>query len=172
MNSDFIELLNLFNANEVKYLIVGGVAFIFHAEPRYTKDLDIWVKADDTNAAAIYKCLREFGAPLAGVVEADFANSELFYQMGRPPGRVDILMSIEGVEFDDAWSRRVEAKVEDIPVTFVSKDDLIASKLASGRPQDLNDVRVLQLPVRPPTDFQGARHQADNVAPRGDANEE
>ena len=71
MNSDFIELLKLFNANEVKYLIVGGVAFIFHAEPRYTKDLDIWVKPDKENAAAIYKSLREFGAPLAGVAEED-----------------------------------------------------------------------------------------------------
>src|SRR5579859_2451547 len=154
MNSDFKELLRIFNANQVRYLVVGGVAFIFHAEPRYTKDLDIWVDAHAENATAIYRSLREFGAPLAGVTEEDFANSELFYQMGRPPGRVDILMSITGMEFEAAWSSRVEAMVEDIVVPFISKADLIASKLAAGRPQDLMDVQTLQLPVRPPEDFQ------------------
>jgi hypothetical protein len=161
--------LKLFNANKVKYLIVGGVAFIFHAEPRYTKDLDIWVKPDQENAAAIYKSLREFGAPLAGVAEEDFANSELFYQMGRPPGRVDILMSIIGMDFDTAWAQRVEATVEDIQVPFVSKDDLISSKLAAGRPQDLNDVRTLQLPVRSPEAFQQAKAKVD--LPQAEASE-
>src|SRR5947207_15870348 len=99
MNSDFKELLSIFNANQVKYLVVGGVAFIYHAEPRYTKDIDIWISTERENAAAVYKSLREFGAPLAGITEADFANSELFYQMGRPPGRVDVLMSIPGMDF-------------------------------------------------------------------------
>ena len=107
VNSDFSDLLNLFNANHVKYLIIGGYAVIQFAEPRYTKDLDIWISTDKDNAAAIYKALKKFGAPLAGMTETDFAEEGYFYQMGRPPMRVDILMGIPGVAFEKAWQRRV-----------------------------------------------------------------
>ena len=148
MNSDFKDLLSLFNAVHVKYLIIGGVAFIFHAEPRYTKDIDIWVKPEAENAARIYAALREFGAPLSDITPDDFSNPDLFYQMGRPPGRVDVLMSVLGLDFDTAWSRRVEADIDDIPVPFISKDDLITTKLASGRPQDLLDVQTLRMKVK------------------------
>jgi hypothetical protein len=154
MNSDFSELLSLFNSNSVRYMIVGGVAFTFHAEPRYTKDIDIWVKADAQNAARTYLSLRSFGAPLAGIDEADFANPQLFYQMGRAPGRVDILMSVSGVDFEDAWTRRVEADVDGVRLLFISKDDLIRAKLAAGRPQDLSDAKVLQMQVKSVSDVQ------------------
>ena len=106
VNSDFSDLLNLFNANNVKYLIIGGYAVIQYAEPRYTKDLDIWVSVDIDNAAVVYKALKEFGAPLVGLTEADFSEEGFFYQMGRPPMRVDILMGIPGVSFDQAWQQR------------------------------------------------------------------
>jgi hypothetical protein len=153
MNSDFKDLLRLFSEAGVRYLVVGGMAFIFHAEPRYTKDLDLWVCPDPDNANLVYAALRQFGAPLANVTAQDFANSELFYQMGRPPARIDILMSIPGLDFEAAWSRRVETTVNDVKMLFVSREDLLASKLAAGRPQDLQDARTLQLRVRSPEEF-------------------
>jgi predicted nucleotidyltransferase len=144
MNSDFKELLNLFNTNGVKYLIIGGYAVIEYTEPRYTKDLDIWISAEKENATVVFQSLREFGAPLSGITADDFANEELFYQMGRPPGRVDILMSIPGVNFSDAWSRRVETDFEGVKVPLISRQDLIAAKIASGRTEDKRDVKALK----------------------------
>jgi predicted nucleotidyltransferase len=143
VNSDFSDLLRLFNANSVKYLIIGGYAVIQYAEPRYTKDLDVWISADKDNAAAIYKALKEFGAPLTEMTEADFTEEGYFYQMGRPPMRVDVLMGIPGVEFEKAWQHRVEVDFDGLLVKFISRADLIAAKKASGRPQDLIDVDLL-----------------------------
>lgn len=143
VNSDFTALLKIFNANRVRYLVIGGYAFIHYAEPRYTKDLDLWISTDVANAAAVYKALREFGAPLASLSEGDFAEEGYFYQMGVPPVRVDILMGIPGIEFEEAWQRRVEVEVDDLLISFVSKKDLITAKLASGRPQDLIDAEML-----------------------------
>jgi predicted nucleotidyltransferase len=143
VNSDFSDLLRIFNANNVKYLIIGGYAVIHYAEPRYTKDLEVWISADKDNATAVYKALKEFGAPLAGLTEADFAEEGYFYQMGRPPMRVDILMGIPGLEFEKAWQNRVEVNFDGLTVKFISREDLIASKKASGRPQDLIDVDLL-----------------------------
>jgi|YNPNPStandDraft_1061719.scaffolds.fasta_scaffold08648_1 predicted nucleotidyltransferase len=143
VNSDFSDLLRLFNDNQVKYLVIGGYALIQYAEPRYTKDLDIWISTDTENARAVYRALREFGAPLAGLTEADFAQEGYFYQMGVPPVRVDILMGIPGVNFAEAWPRRTEVDFDGLVVPFIGREDLIASKLASGRPQDLLDVEHL-----------------------------
>lgn len=143
VNSDFSDLLRLFNANQVKYLVIGGYALIQYAEPRYTKDLDLWISADATNAQAVYRALREFGAPLADLAEADFAQEGYFYQMGVPPVRVDILMGIPGVAFAEAWPRRLEVDFDGLLVPFISRQDLIAAKRASGRPQDLQDVAQL-----------------------------
>jgi hypothetical protein len=106
VNSDFKELLSTFNDHRVEYLVVGGYAVIKYAEPRYTKDIDLWVNADNDNAAAVYKALRAFGAPLTGLTEEDFAHEGYFYQMGVAPVRDDILMSIPGLKFDEAWARR------------------------------------------------------------------
>jgi hypothetical protein len=143
VNSDFSELLRLFNVNGVRYLVVGGYAVMQHSEPRYTKDLDVWIATDEDNAAAIFAALREFGAPLANLTEKDFAEEGYFYQMGSPPVRVDVLMGIPGVTFEEAWVRRVEFLFDDLKVNFISKEDLIAAKLAAGRPQDLLDAKNL-----------------------------
>lgn len=144
VNSDFSDLLKLFNNNNVKYLVIGGYAFIQYAEPRYTKDLDLWISTDTSNAAAIYKALSEFGAPLTGMTEKDFSEEGYFYQMGVPPVRVDILMGIPGVEFDAAWENRVKVDFEGLSVMFISKADLITAKRAAGRPQDLMDADLLE----------------------------
>ncbi|MEA3350021.1 MAG: DUF6036 family nucleotidyltransferase [Chloroflexota bacterium] len=143
VNSDFTDLLKLFNDKDVRYMIIGGYAVIQYAEPRYTKDLDVWISTDVTNAGAIYKALKEFGAPLAELTEEDFAEEGYFYQMGVPPVRVDILMGIPGVEFEEAWDRRVEIAFNKLLVPFIAREDLITAKRASGRPQDLIDADAL-----------------------------
>ena len=145
VNSDFTDLLKLFNDKNVKYLVIGGYAFIQYAEPRYTKDLDLWISTDASNAAAVFHALREFGAPLAGMTEQDFAEEGYFYQMGVPPVRVDILMGIPGIEFETAWANRVEVDFDGLSVSFISKEDLITAKRASGRPQDLIDADLLDV---------------------------
>jgi len=144
VNSDFKELLRLFNAYQVKYLVIGGYAVIKYTEPRFTKDLDLWVEATLANAEAVHSALLEFGAPLEGMTADDFAHEGYFYQMGIPPVRVDILMSIKGVSFSEAWPRREATDFDGESVWFISCDDLIRSKLVSGRTQDLLDVASLR----------------------------
>lgn len=143
VNSDFTDLLRLFNDNHVRYLVIGGYAVIQYAEPRLTMDLDLWISTDPDNAASVFKALKIFGAPLAGMTEGDFSEEGYFYQMGVPPVRVDILMGIPGGEFEQAWKNRNEVDFDGLIVPFISKQDLIVSKKASGRPQDLIDVDLL-----------------------------
>jgi len=147
MHPDFKELLSVLNAHGVKYLVIGAYAVSIHAQPRATKDLDILVKADAENAAAVFAALAQFGAPLEGLTPADFAEPGPFFRMGREPVGVDILTTIAGVEFDEAWPRRIEAIVDSasgLKASFISRQDLIAAKLAAGRPQDLADVDAIR----------------------------
>jgi hypothetical protein len=147
MFQDYKDLLSAFHAHGVKYLIVGGYAVIFHAQPRFTKDLDFFIRADVINAQATYAALAEFGAALPGIRPEDFTDRKNFFRFGRDPRGFDILPDIPGIDFDAAWERRVEALVDPatgLRANFISADDLIASKLASGRPQDLADVDAIR----------------------------
>lgn len=144
VNSDFSDLLSHFNAKRVEYLVIGGYAVVQHAEPRFTNDLDLWIGTQAANADAVYSALQDFGAPLADMTADDFKQEGWFYQMGVPPSRVDVLMGIPGVEFRAAWERRLEVDFDGLLVPFISHADLISAKLASGRPQDLIDVRALR----------------------------
>ena len=124
MYQDYKDLLSAFHAHGVRFLIVGGYAVIYHSQPRYTKDLDLFIQADPANALATFAALAKFGAPLQGI---------------RP--------DIPGVNFDAAWEHRVDAVIDQstgLKAPFISRDDLIASKLASGRLQDLADVDHLR----------------------------
>jgi predicted nucleotidyltransferase len=143
VNSDFSDLLKIFNDNKVKYLVIGGYALIQYGEPRFTKDLDLWIQTAIDNADAVYRSLKSFGAPLANLTKADFAEESYYYQMGVPPVRVDIFMGIPGGDFDRAWAARNEVDFDGLIVPFISKEDLIAVKRASGRPQDLIDIENL-----------------------------
>jgi hypothetical protein len=143
VNSDFSDLLRLFNANRVEYLVIGGYALIHYAEPRYTTDLDLWIRTTAENASAVFQSLQSFGAPLEGLSQKDFAENGFFYQMGRPPVRIDILMGIPGIEFQGAWERRQTVWFDELPVHFISRRDLIVAKRASGRPQDVIDADLL-----------------------------
>src|SRR5882762_910035 len=100
-NKDFVDLLSLFNAHDVRYLIIGGYAFSYYAEPRATKDLDLFVSPDLQNAQNVYRALASFGTPLSGITPEDFTNSEQGFQIGQPPNRIDILTAIEGVSFEE-----------------------------------------------------------------------
>jgi hypothetical protein len=141
---DFKDLLNLFAAHEVRYLVVGGYAVMKYTEPRFTKDLDLWIAVDPANAEAVFTALKKFGAPLAGLNVADFQTEGQIYQMGRAPLRVDILMSVDGLIFEKAWPNRVETDIAGMKVPFISKSDLILAKRAAGRAQDLLDLQNLE----------------------------
>ena len=147
MYPDFKELLSVFNAHSVKYLIVGGYAVSFHAQPRATKDLDLFIKADPANAAATYAALAGFGAPLGNFKVEDLSDPTKFIRFGREPVAVDILSAIDGVVFEEAWERRVEGVIDPargLTAFFLSKADLISSKLAAGRMSDLADVEAIR----------------------------
>lgn len=158
MYTDFKELLSVFNAQNVKYLVVGAYAVSLHAQPRATKDLDILIKVDHENASALYTALAKFGAPLEGLSVADFAEKGPFFRMGQQPVAVDIFSEISGVDFDAAWTRRVEHIIDPasgLIANFISAEDLVSAKLAAGRPQDIADVAAIrkaaksQKPTRP-----------------------
>ncbi|HLW89841.1 MAG TPA: DUF6036 family nucleotidyltransferase [Roseiarcus sp.] len=146
MYPDFKELLSIFNDRGVKYLIVGGYAVSFHAQPRATKDLDILIGPDPENAAAVHAALAQFGAPIEGLRPADLIERGKFFRMGTPPIMVDIMPEISGVDFEDAWSRRIEAVIDPgagLTAPIISEADLIAAKVAAARPQDLADVDAI-----------------------------
>jgi hypothetical protein len=148
MTKDFKDLLKALNARAIKYLLIGGHAFGVHAEPRATKDLDIFIRSDPDNAKAVFNALAEFGAPLQGMSPGDFADGTTF-QIGLPPDRIDVLQRIDGVTFDEAWKNRIEGMIDgEVPAFVISREDLIRNKLASGREQDLLDVKVLRKAAR------------------------
>jgi hypothetical protein len=147
MFDEFKELLSIFNARSVRYVVVGGYAVSLHAQPRSTQDIDILIAADPENANAVFAALRDFGAPLEGLTPSDFAEHGKFFRMGRAPLAVDILSEIDGIDFEQAWRNRVEAMVDPaagLMAYFISREDLIANKLASGRPQDVADATALR----------------------------
>jgi hypothetical protein len=147
MYQDYKDLLSAFNAHGVKYLIVGGYAVIFHAQPRFTRDIDLFIRADLENARATYEALAAFGAPLQSIQVEDLAEPNNFFRFGREPYAIDILPSIDGVDFDAAWQKCVEGVIDPqsgLTAYFISAADLVTAKIAAGRPQDLADVEALR----------------------------
>lgn len=141
---DFKELLSIMAKHKVRYLIVGGYAVMKYTQPRFTKDLDLCISTDIQNAKSVYSALSEFGAPLKDMTFKDFTEEGYFYQMGKPPFRLDIMMSLPGVNFEKAWKNRVETIIGDLKIPFISKEDLIKAKETCGRPQDLIDLENLR----------------------------
>lgn len=144
MNPDFRDLFFELNAAEARFLIVGAHAVTFHSVPRYTKDIDIWSEPTRENAARTFSALSRFGASVERVTVDDLCSPGVIFQIGVEPNRIDILTSILGLEFDGAWSRRVASNYGGIPISVLGLDDLIVSKKAAGRPQDLLDVDWLE----------------------------
>lgn len=169
MHQDFKELLSAFNAGQVRYLIFGGYAVSYHAQPRATKDLDILIGADAENSKAVYAALAKFGALIDDWSAKDFAEPDNFFRMGTPPVMVDIMPKITGVEFEEAWRRRVDVQIgDDLSVPFISRQDLLIAKLAAGRAQDLIDVDAL----RESSQSQEIDHQRSASSPAGNSQNE
>ena len=144
MNSDFKDLLRIFAEEGVEYLVVGAYAVIQHTQPRYTKDLDLWVKPSAGNAKRIARAFHRFGLPLVEVTEEDFAHEGLQYAVGMPPSQIDFLTSLPGADFSSAWEARAEGTVDGLLIPFLGIPDLIAAKTLAGRPQDLADLDELR----------------------------
>ncbi len=140
LDSDFSEFVASFAAHDVRFMIVGGYALAAHGLPRATGDLDAWIGTDPTNARRILKSLDEFDFGDLDITQADLTSQDCVIQLGYPPYRIDILTRITGVEFDDAWNRRIELELDGVIVPFIGRGDLIANKRAVGRPQDVADV--------------------------------
>jgi hypothetical protein len=142
---DFRDILTALNAEQAKYLVVGGYAVSVHSEPRATKDIDLWIKTDAQNSRAVYRALVAFGAPLGGISIEDFdLKVKTRFQIGVAPVRIDLLHQVDGLTFDEAWENRVEGLLDgNIPVYVISREDLIRNKLASGRKRDLLDVEAI-----------------------------
>ena len=143
-NPDFKELFSIFNAEGVEYLVIGAHAVMFYAEPRFTKDIDIWVNPSVENAKKVWTALSKFGAPLSGIKVSDFTDPELIYQIGVEPNRIDIMMGTAGVNFESAFSRAESSTYAGIPIRIIGKTDLITTKKITGRKQDLLDVDRLE----------------------------
>ena len=141
VNPDFRDLFAALNDAGAKYLLVGGYAVAFHGQPRFTKDLDIWVEASVENASRVFAALKTFGAPLENLTPTDLAQPELIFQIGVPPNRIDVLTSIDGVTFAEAWDAREQTTYGDQTVPVIGRTHLIQNKRASGRPQDLVDLQ-------------------------------
>ena len=143
MNQDFVDLLRAFVAADVRFLVVGAYALAVHGRPRGTGDMDVWVEATPDNAARVMRALAAFGAPLADVSEADFAREGVTYQMGLPPGRIDILTALTGLTFAEAWPERVSRPFGDVNVDVIGRAAFIQNKRATGRLKDLADIEGL-----------------------------
>lgn len=145
MNSDFKDLLRQFNDAGVKYLVVGGWAYMEHVEPRYTKDLDLWIERSNENADQVLTALRSFGAPLRELTHDDLTAAGTFFQIGLPPNRIDIITQLEEMDFAACWERRKTVNIGELSVNYISLDDLIENKERTARPHDLADAEHLRI---------------------------
>ncbi|MGH7293867.1 MAG: DUF6036 family nucleotidyltransferase [Polyangiaceae bacterium] len=143
-NPDFRDLLSALSAEGAEFIVVGAHAVMFHTTPRYTKDLDVWVRPTEANAQRVRRALIAFGAPVADLSVADLSVEGTIFQIGIAPNRIDVLTSIEAVAFGDAFPRAAASVYGDVPIRVLGVDDLIVNKRAVGRKQDEIDVENLE----------------------------
>ena len=144
LSPDFKEFIKLLNDHNVKYLIVGGYALAFHGHPRYTKDIDVWIESSMDNADKLLKVLSDFGFESIELSSSDFLVSDNVIQLGFPPNRIDILTSVDGINFGESSSKAQVITIDNIAIHLIGINDLITNKMASGRLQDLADVEKLK----------------------------
>jgi hypothetical protein len=141
---DLKEFIESLNSHGAEYIVVGAHALAFHGRPRYTGDIDLWLRPTPENAARIEQVLVQFSFSSLGLKAADFLCPERIVQLGIAPNRIDLLTSLTGVTFDEAWNQRVLGELGGIPVAFLSRQMLIRNKRATGRTQDTADVEALE----------------------------
>ena len=145
MNEDFHDALAALVTSGARFLVVGAHALGVHGVPRATVDLDVWIDPSPDNARRVWEALANFGAPLRalGIEEADFVRPDTVTQFGMPPWRIDILTSVSGVSFEEAWNGRVEGEFDGVRVPFLGRAEFIRNKRSSGRKKDLGDLEAL-----------------------------
>lgn len=166
MNSDLIELLQLLNDRKVRYLLIGGQAVIAHSEPRYTKDVDLWIEPSTINAKRVLAALDEFGAPTSSITEEDLATPGTVFIFGVEPNRIDFITRVKGARFKESYERRSSVQLLGVKVSLASLTDMIKIKKATGRPQDLIDVEKLQRTQKLLAKQKG-KHRHSKPAPGG-----
>jgi predicted nucleotidyltransferase len=144
LEPDYLDFLKMLNKNEVIYMVVGGYALAAHNAPRFTGDMDIWLKPDIENAKKTVRAIEDFGFGSLGITEKDFLSKNYFIQIGYAPVRIDITADISGITFEEAYSRKKVIDLSGLSVCFIGLEDLIKNKIASGRAQDIADVEKLQ----------------------------
>lgn len=142
--NDFIEFIELLNNHKVEYMIVGGYAVMAHGQPRYTEDFDIWIKPSDVNAEKMMVVLKEFGFVLKGLSKEDFEVEDMVVQLGYPPLRIDLMGSISGVTFDEAFPHKILRKIGQIEMNFIGLNELVRNKETTGRKKDIVDAEQLK----------------------------
>ena len=144
LNPDFKDMLSCLKDEEVDFIVVGAYALAAHGFPRATGDIDFWVRNSPENAQRIMRALARFGAPLSNLKKEDFTMPEMMVQIGIEPSRIDIITSIDGVEFDEAWENKVSVTIDELEVFILSKADLLRNKLAANRDKDQGDISWLK----------------------------
>jgi hypothetical protein len=144
LNRNFKDMLLALNEAGVEYLRVGAYALAAHGSPRATGDIDFWVRPAEDNAKRVWNALKAFGASTSQITVADFSAADIVYQIGLPPQRIDILTSIAGVEFSEAWESRLVVEVDGTTVPVLSLKDLLTNKTSSGREKDAVDIPVIK----------------------------
>jgi hypothetical protein len=144
LSKDFVEFIEFLNARQVDYLLVGGHALAFHGLPRFTKDIDFWTKPSLQNARRILRAIKDFGFSDVQLGIEDFSEPGKVIQLGIPPNRIDLVTSIDGVEFDLAFRRKITSTYKDIPLHVINVEDLIVNKRSTGREQDILDAQNLE----------------------------
>ncbi|RYE35269.1 MAG: hypothetical protein EOP42_06675 [Sphingobacteriaceae bacterium] len=141
---DFVDFIELLNIHQVEHLIVGAHALAFHGRPRHTGDLDIWINPNTTNANKMVNVLKDFGFGSLGLTKEDFVKENHVTQLGYPPLRIDILNSISGVDFEDAYQTKVTGEIDGLQIAYININHFIANKQATGRAKDLADIELLK----------------------------
>ncbi len=143
LDENFKEFIKLLNANDVKYLVIGGFAVAFHGYPRYTKDIDFWIWANPDNADKLLKTVHDFGFGSLGLEKEDLLNETNVIQLGYEPNRIDLIMGLEDMDFETCFAQRQDAEFENLPIYFLNLDDLVKNKLSTGRLKDKVDAQTL-----------------------------
>lgn len=141
--SDLLEFVGSLNAAKAKFVIVGGYAVAYHGHPRFTGDIDLFIEASEENAQRVVQAIDSFGFSDLGLTSKDFTDPDAIIQLGYPPNRIDVITRVDGVTFEEVWSKREQAELDGQPVAFISKELLIQNKKASGRAKDLGDLEHL-----------------------------
>lgn len=144
LHQDYREFLELLSAHKVEYLVVGSFAMAFHGHPRFTGDIDFWIKNSEQNAEKVFNAIMDFGYPPGDISIEDLTSIDLIFQMGYPPVRIDVLTSVEALNFDECFNRKDIIDIDGVVITFLNIKDLMINKEAVGRKKDLADLEELK----------------------------